>query len=198
MATPLNFSTPPPPAVNGQDVNLSAGPGSHGGVQLPPSLQSLRDGGESYLGYGCVVTYDFDYGLAGQTPAGPKGVPTKLVRRHGGTCVKTVNVVATRLGQKPQLPAFRPGSDNEVLMFRRHANFSPGQLPDGTPIFGFVCQYVYQLQVPPGDNDSLDVGSTPVDQTVPSTYALNPADFVSYLMGTPAAVSGAAPVTVNY
>jgi hypothetical protein len=198
MATPLSFSTPPPPAANGQPAQASSGIGSQQGVQPPSSLQSLRDGGETYLGYGCVVTYDFDFGLVGQALAGPKGVPTKLVRRHAGTCVKTVNVVATRLGQKPQLPAFTPTGPNEVLVARRHANFSPGQLPDGTPIFGFVCQYVYQLQAPPGDNDSLDVGSTPVDQTVPSTYALNPADFVSYLMGTPAAVSGAVPLNVNY
>ena len=78
------------------------------GLPPPASESNLGDDGGAalYLGWGRTTHYVWDYGLRGQPPAAPSGAAlVDFARLHAGSCVKTVTVVATRLGAKPALPS---------------------------------------------------------------------------------------------
>jgi hypothetical protein len=153
------------------------------GLPAPPNAGSLRDVA-GQLAYGCVTEYARDTGLRGIPVAGPGGQTlTEIVRVHGGAGTKSITAVSLRVGGAPPLPHWDTQNANEVLTEWRVVLFSPGKLPDGSPVRGRMCFYLYTLQVPPGDNDLLDEGANVVDTTPPSLYTVNPADFLKYLVG---------------
>ena len=153
----------------------------------------------TYLGYGIVINYDFDSGLRAQPVAAPSRAQfVDFVRIHTGFCRKVVTAVATTVGTKPVLPSFNTNSANDVLLSYQKGAFSPGRMPDGSPIYGIIVRYIFGLQQMPAATDSLDMGTVPYDTAVASTQTLNPADFVDYLVGPAAPVSGGASVPITY
>lgn len=170
---------------------------------LPAQTSGLStiklDGSDlGYLGYGCTIAYQRDYGLRGQAVAGVSGSLVDFARIHGGWCRKVVSVVATRVGSKPVLPAPQSYSPNDVLLSDLIVPFSPGKFTDGTPIYGVVCQFVFGLQKMPTATDQLDMGSTPWDVNPPSVNTLNPADFVTNLIGPAQPVGGMPTTGITY
>ena len=190
--------TPPTPAFTaipaGADV---AGP-TYGVVpSLPdwPASANLATNGQlgaggPYMGWGQTITVSVDTGLACNATQGPKGYPQDPVRVHGGKAVKVIQGVAIRLGGKPQVPSSDTGSNNDVLVRKAVATFNQTPMPDGSPVYGVVWLFVYEMQAPPADGDSYQFSRSPL--YVGPVDALNPADFSSY-MNTPAPA-----VTSNY
>jgi hypothetical protein len=178
------MSDPSVPTISpGTDTVADVSYDTVAGLPAPPNAGSLRDVA-GQLAYGCVTEYSRDPGIRGIPVAGPGGQTlTEMVRVHGGTCTKTITAVSMRVGGAPPLPHSDTQNPNEVLTDWRVITFSPGKLPDGSPIRGRICFYEYTLQAPPSENDLLDEGTNVVDSTPPSLYTVNPADFLKYLVG---------------
>lgn len=182
--TPPQLTTPG--AGNSTPASLADGP--------PPSSYALLPDRPAtapiLIAWGAEVSYDIDSGLRSSPLAGPAGSgKSAFWRVHGGVCRKVVTFTCQAIGGKPEIPSPNTGSGNEVLILRRLAPQTPQMNQDGLPIWTVVGQYVYNLQVPPGDNDALGIGRHPLSVLPPELNTLTMSDFSKML--------GAAVVT-NY
>lgn len=139
---------------------------------------SLGVGGP-YLGWGQTISIRVATGLALNAIQGAAGTPQDPVRIHGGKAMKVITGVAIRVGAHPAVPSPVSQSVNDVLVGQEVATFNRAPMPDGTPVYGVVWQFVYELQAPPAATDSYQFSRAPLDAGSPD--ALNPADFSNYM-----------------
>ncbi len=179
----------PDPQVDVGQGTIDAGdaPDSYGTVKVlppPPNVGLIGTDEASYLGYGISIVYSGQTGIFPQPlAAAALSWPTQMIRTDTGFGFKTITAVATRIGAKPVMPSWDTQSGNDVLLSWLIGSFSPSKMPDGTPVYGIIVQYVYALQQPPGPYDSLDMGADPFDLLGKAANVINPADFVTYLVG---------------
>ncbi len=178
VGPPISDPTPDVPA----DLGV---PTPHVGVNIaasipdPPTAGNIGGGDYRYQGWGQITIIETDLGLRQIAVAGPPGTPAQEVRVHGGRGRKIIQGVAIRMGMQPQIPSIFTNSANETPRSRRVAAFQPQQIPGGVRVYGFVWEYVYDLQVPFQESDSITFGQTPED--VGPAERLNPADYLSNL-----------------
>lgn len=166
---------------------------------LPDIGTFTADQSTVYLGYGITINYDFDSGLRDQPVAAPSRAQlVDFVRIHTGKCRKVVTAVATTVGTKPVLPSYVTNNANDTLLFWQIGSFSPGRMPDGSPVYGVIVRYIFGLQQMPAPTDMLDMGTVPYDTATVASQTLNPADFVNYLIGPAAPISGGASTPITY
>ncbi|MDE2101463.1 MAG: hypothetical protein KGL39_29730 [Patescibacteria group bacterium] len=164
----------------------------------PPDLDVL-DMSQGYLAYGLSIAIARDKGLIGQLVGGKAaGALVDFMRVNTGGAIKVITVCALRVLEEPELPTLDTGSTNDVLLGDVTATFAPFRLTDGSLVYGVITQRVYGLQQIPSDSDMIDMGSLPFDPFPAVTNRLNPADYLNYLVGPAAPVTGGPSQGVTY
>ena len=164
-----------------QQVSLTVVP------QLPGIPERVADDTAGYLGWGAVVSYNWDFGLRPQLPATSATATdaiTEFVRVHSGGCILTFSAIGVRLGEKPQLPSFKPASENEVLLARRIVLFNPATV-GGALMFGVAIDAIFGLQKAPKDEDSLPYPGSLLLTEPAGKYLLDPGDYSKFLRNAP-------------
>ncbi len=171
---------PPPPVTEIPPAPTPTVPGP-AQPDTPPTLDNLI--ATNVTGYGCVVKYVFESGLACSPLAAPLGSQLLAFwREHAGACTKIISAVVTAVGGNPPMPSPITGSDNDVLIGWTLALFTPSNLIDGIQAKGAVLVLAFALQQAPVLGvDVFDMGASPFDITDASDNVLNPLDFYEYL-----------------
>jgi hypothetical protein len=148
----------------------------------PPYENTLVEPGGMLWGWGCSISYQWDYGLRPTAPAAPfRSTLLRFVRVHTGVCFKICDWVAQSLDVKPAMPQAVTDDPNEVLLWKVISPAIPGKLQDGTPVWTIAGSMTYALQLMPSETDSLQIGSTPFGIEPVAQNVLNPQDFKKYL-----------------
>jgi hypothetical protein len=133
--------------------------------------------GGLYTEYWVSVLYLENEGLCALPLAAPTGAQ-RIVRLHAPSMRKVVLWHAKRYGDKPHIPHWGTGASNEVLMKKMlgqvHLDTSAGQQQH---IYTQEGIYVYELQVPLGENDRLPTAAPVVFSTPPELLHIEPAQF---------------------
>lgn len=138
---------------------------------------------------GLTVQYQRHKGLAWAPLAAPEGTQVVFWRTHSGYCIKIVSWVLSMLGGDPPLPSPVTG-DNEVLIMRDETLGNPTFGPSGIKTFTKAGIFVYVLQKTPADTDIIYGAVNPLDVSGITSNTIDPAKYVSNLIGQVPAPSG--------
>lgn len=148
----------------------------------PPYENTLVDPPGMLWGWGCSISFTWDYGLRPMIPAALfRSTLIRFVRVHTGICFKICDWVAQSLDAKPTMPQAATDDPNEVLLWKVVSPTIPGKLQDGTPVWTIVGEMTYALQLMPAETDVLQIGSSPFGIEPAAVNILIPSDFKKYL-----------------
>jgi len=185
------FTMTEPPAVSFQTVS---------DYNVLPDIGNIVSSPTTfYLNYGITIDYQFDFGLRDQPLAAPsRAALVDFVRIHTGKCRKIVTVMGTTAGTLPPIPSSNQNNPNYVLLYQQVGSFAPKPMPDGTPVYGVFVRYIFGAQQMPSPTDMLDMGTVPFDTGVVGANTINPAAFVTNLIGPAAPISSGASTPITY
>lgn len=122
--------------------------------------------------------YFWNEGLQPMPPAGPSQsppVPCRIVRLHAPTCRMVIAWEIMRYGDWPTVPSADTQNANEVLLDKVIFVGTPRLLKDDVSYAYTVSGlYIYQLLVPPTEQDYLYGGTLPSVITTPEQNVLGP------------------------
>lgn len=160
-------SNPPVVSVAGSSQPGSASASDPSSIpslpgQVVPYFTAEQLGISPYGLYLIDTRYETDRGLVG-CPVADGGDTVDIIAVHDGISHKIVKWTCERIGEKPILPHWDTGNDNERCKKNEVITHSTIRTPDGRKIWKFSGLYVYILKKRVSDSQKHYCGAPPFD-----------------------------------